>query len=274
VHILTTKVYPYVHDHYRKELQAEEKQHWENVAAKDKERYMNEKASYTGPWQVPTKRARKDPSAPKRPMSAFLYYAMGKRTELKKKHPTMINTNVSRLLGEMWRTASAEERKPFVEKEKMEREKYKVAMEKWKKEKEQKLVQELQRQEEAAASWQAYYNQNTATDDSETPFTTTENMYMPGPHGYAPYPYAAQPYVLPMNRKQPVILGPNGMPIMPYPTPPTGAPMALPQPPAILEHVYPAAATLPAPATYDTTENFEFPPPQEQIMSPETRTVE
>jgi len=43
--------------------------HWQELASKDKERYLAEKAAYTGPWQVPHKRMRKDPSAPKRPMS-------------------------------------------------------------------------------------------------------------------------------------------------------------------------------------------------------------
>ncbi|EEC51899.1 predicted protein, partial [Phaeodactylum tricornutum CCAP 1055/1] len=107
-----------------KHLPTEERTHWDDVAIKDKQRYMVEKASYTGPWQVPWKRAKKDPSAPKRPMSAFLYFSLGRRSDLKKKHPEIKNTEVSRLLGEMWRSASEEQRKPHVDKEKAEREKY------------------------------------------------------------------------------------------------------------------------------------------------------
>jgi len=42
-----------------KSLPAQERQHWDEVAAKDKQRYMVEKAAYTGPWQVPWKRAKK-----------------------------------------------------------------------------------------------------------------------------------------------------------------------------------------------------------------------
>jgi hypothetical protein len=48
-----------------KDLGLDERTHWEEVASKDKERYMMEKAIYCGPWQVPYKRARKDPTAPK-----------------------------------------------------------------------------------------------------------------------------------------------------------------------------------------------------------------
>ena len=40
-------------------LPAEERAHWDEVAAKDKQRYLVEKATYTGPWQVPWKRAKK-----------------------------------------------------------------------------------------------------------------------------------------------------------------------------------------------------------------------
>ena len=120
----------------RKKLSKEDRAYWDGIALKDKERYMVEKASYTGPWQVPWKRAKKDPSAPKRPMSAFLYFSQGKRTLLKKEHPEMKNTEVSRLLGEMWRNAHESEKRPHIEKEKAEREKYKVAIAEWRKDSE------------------------------------------------------------------------------------------------------------------------------------------
>jgi HMG (high mobility group) box len=61
-----------------KHLSTTERAHWDEVAAKDKARYMMEKATYTGPWQVPYKRKKKDASAPKRPMSAFLQYTLNR----------------------------------------------------------------------------------------------------------------------------------------------------------------------------------------------------
>ena len=45
-----------------KNLPPEDRAHWDAVAAEDKRRYMSEKAAYTGPWQVPWKRVKKDPS--------------------------------------------------------------------------------------------------------------------------------------------------------------------------------------------------------------------
>lgn len=44
---------------HRRSLSEEDRAYWEDVAAKDKHRYMVEKATYTGPWQVPWKRAKK-----------------------------------------------------------------------------------------------------------------------------------------------------------------------------------------------------------------------
>merc|ERR1711915_390625 len=104
-----------------KTLPPDQRAHWDDVAKKDKERYMAEKAMYTGPWQVPWKRAKKDPSAPKRPMSAFLYFSQDKRRQIKEENPSIRNTEVSRILGELWRNASEEEKRPHVEKEKEER---------------------------------------------------------------------------------------------------------------------------------------------------------
>jgi HMG (high mobility group) box len=131
----------------RKHLPPEQRAYWDNVALKDKERFMMEKASYTGPWQVPWKRAKKDPSAPKRPMSAFLYFSQGRRSQLKQQNPELKNTEVSRLLGDLWRNATEEARRPFVEKELEEREKYKIAIAGWRKEAEAR--QEAQRRVKA-----------------------------------------------------------------------------------------------------------------------------
>jgi hypothetical protein len=50
-------------------LSAKERAHWDEVADQDKERYLAQKEAYTGPWQVPLQRTKKNPDAPKRPMS-------------------------------------------------------------------------------------------------------------------------------------------------------------------------------------------------------------
>jgi len=213
-------------------LPCDERAHWDDVAAKDKQRYMVEKASYTGPWQVPWKRAKKDPSAPKRPMSAFLYFSQGRRRQIKEANPTLKNTEVSRMLGEMWRNASEEDRRPHVEKEKREREKYKVAMADWRREYEARVESQKKAQaEQTAYSAHMYpreaqhlehmhdgalYGENMAPPYPSQPPHMGPPSYGYGgpPPGYSPYAYGGN-YQLPFNGKHPVILGPNGAPRYP-----------------------------------------------------------
>jgi hypothetical protein len=64
-------------------------------------------------------------------MSAFLKYSQTRRPEVKKQNPDMSNTDVSRLLGEMWRSASPKSKAPYVEREEVERSKYKIEIAKF-----------------------------------------------------------------------------------------------------------------------------------------------
>ena len=69
------------------------------------------------PGSVPKRRAKKHPLAPKRPMSAFLKYSISRRKAVKADNPDMNNTDISRLLGEMWRNASEDDKRPYKENE-------------------------------------------------------------------------------------------------------------------------------------------------------------
>ena len=50
-------------------------------------------------------------------MSAFLKYSLSRRKGVKADNPDMNNTDISRLLGEMWRNARKDEKRPYVEEE-------------------------------------------------------------------------------------------------------------------------------------------------------------
>jgi len=130
-------------------LTPEDKKIWEEKAAADKQRYKLEKAQYTGPWQIPWKRAKKDPDAPKRPMSAFLYYSQQKRSLIKQQNPGLKNTEISRVLGQMWKNAAPEERTPHIDHEKAEREKYKAQMALWREKEEERKNQITVKSEDA-----------------------------------------------------------------------------------------------------------------------------
>lgn len=133
-------------------LSREERAIWEVKAEEDKERFRREKAKYTGPWQIPWKRAKKNPKAPKRPMSAFLFFSQERRRSIKEEHPGMRNTEISRVLGGMWNKAPPEERAPYIKHEAAEREKYKIEIAKWRREEEILSHRAAQRAEE---KWEA-----------------------------------------------------------------------------------------------------------------------
>lgn len=59
-------------------------------------------------------------------------YAQHKRKPLQRENPDMPNADISRLLGEIWRGTSMVEKRPFLEREEVERRIYKAKVEKWK----------------------------------------------------------------------------------------------------------------------------------------------
>lgn len=129
----------------------EEKESWEKKARKDKARYEVEKAMYKGPWKVPAnKRTPKDPTAPKRPMSAFLAFSNKRRAGLKREHPDATNADLSKMLSKTWREAPEELRKKYMEEEAELRAFYKVEMAKWRKNAAEEKKQERTEREAVA----------------------------------------------------------------------------------------------------------------------------
>jgi HMG (high mobility group) box len=129
----TTDIAKLVSEAWR-EMGAEEKDSWEQKARKDKARYEVEKAMYKGPWKIPAnKRTPKDPTAPKRPMSAFLAFSNKRRAGLKRENPDATNADLSKMLSKTWKEAPDELRKKYMEEEAALRATYKVEMAKWRK---------------------------------------------------------------------------------------------------------------------------------------------
>ena len=62
-------------------------------------------------------------------MSSFLFFSKAKRKTIQTENPNLNNVEISRILGKMWQDASDEERLPYIEREKIERSKYRVAIE-------------------------------------------------------------------------------------------------------------------------------------------------
>jgi hypothetical protein len=130
-----------------------------------------------------------------------LYFAQDRRHKLQEKHPDVKNTDISRMLGEVWRDATEEERQPYVDKEIAAREIYKVDMAKWRKAEETK--QDLLRKSNMAPGAPLPYNHM--------------GMYVPGAEQYGfvpPQPY--HPYA-PMPSPHPMMYGtPMPAPVYAY----------------------------------------------------------
>ena len=61
---------------------------------------------YDGPLKVPNKRAKKDPLAPKRAMSAFLHFSQSMRPRLRDTYPEAKNMDMSKMLGQVRQSES------------------------------------------------------------------------------------------------------------------------------------------------------------------------
>ncbi|KAI9228261.1 MAG: non-histone chromosomal protein 6 [Piptocephalis tieghemiana] len=62
-----------------------------------------------------TKRARKNPNAPKRPMSAYMFFANAQRDTVRAENPEATFGQIGKLLGERWRGMTPEDKKPYEE---------------------------------------------------------------------------------------------------------------------------------------------------------------
>lgn len=56
------------------------------------------------------KRSKKDPNAPKKPLSAYMAWLQENREAIKRKYPGSSVAEVAKRAGEMWKTITAEEK--------------------------------------------------------------------------------------------------------------------------------------------------------------------
>merc|ERR1712127_1304 len=92
-----------------KQMTDNEKKRFADMAIKDKARYDMEMASYTPPaGEGSRKRRKKDPNAPKRPLSAFFLFCADERPAVKAIYPNYSVGEAAKELGERWNKVSAE----------------------------------------------------------------------------------------------------------------------------------------------------------------------
>ncbi|CCD83370.1 High mobility group protein 1.2 [Caenorhabditis elegans] len=105
----------------------DEKRRFYELAQKDAERYQAEVsvAAYGGEDAMrKRKRAKKDPHAPKRALSAFFFYSQDKRPEIQAGHPDWKVGQVAQELGKMWKLVPQETKDMYEQKAQADKDRY------------------------------------------------------------------------------------------------------------------------------------------------------
>lgn len=119
-----------------KSMTSDEKQRFEDMSSEDKVRYDKEMAAYTPPPPAPGqqakkgKRPKKDPAAPKRPLSAYFLFCGEARGQVKAEMPELSTTEISKELGKRWEACT--ERTRFEQLAVKDKERYARQMEEYK----------------------------------------------------------------------------------------------------------------------------------------------
>merc|ERR1719447_2373129 len=66
----------------------------------------------------------KDPNAPKRPITAYFFFAADKRPEIRAQHPEYTITEVASQIGQKWRSLDDEDKQPYEEKAAKDKDRY------------------------------------------------------------------------------------------------------------------------------------------------------
>lgn len=105
-------------------LDETERSEFQAKASKDKARYVAEMATYVPSVEHASTRQKRDPNAPKRPLSAFLFWASVRRPELRAQNPDKKMTELAVMLGEEWQKASDSDKEPYLTKARADKERY------------------------------------------------------------------------------------------------------------------------------------------------------
>jgi len=70
------------------------------------------------------KRAKKDPNAPKRGLSAYMFFAQETRDSVRDNNPDISFGQIGKILGERWKNMTKEEKVPYEAKANKDKERY------------------------------------------------------------------------------------------------------------------------------------------------------
>ncbi|KAI8095259.1 high mobility group box domain-containing protein [Thamnidium elegans] len=70
------------------------------------------------------RRSKKDPSTPKRGLSAYMFFSQDQRSTVKEESPDATFGQIGKLLGEKWKSMTDEQKKPYVAKAEIDKKRY------------------------------------------------------------------------------------------------------------------------------------------------------
>ncbi len=111
-----------------KKPKAEKKEKKERAPKEKKERVPKEKAAP----KEKKPRKKKDPNAPKGAVSAFFFFSSSVREKLKAENPSFKMTDIARELGVRWKALPTEERGPYEEQARADKERFATEMKAYK----------------------------------------------------------------------------------------------------------------------------------------------
>lgn len=82
-----------------------------------------------GIGERPPQKKKRDPNAPKAASNAYMIFCKEYRPKLKEDHPELPFGKLGARLGEIWRTLTPEQKKPYESRASMDRERYRKEME-------------------------------------------------------------------------------------------------------------------------------------------------
>ncbi|KAG5513306.1 hypothetical protein PMAC_001369 [Pneumocystis sp. 'macacae'] len=77
------------------------------------------------------KRMKKDPSAPKRGLSAYMFFAQENRESVKTENPHATFGQIGKILGERWKNMSLKDRQPYENRAKKDKQRFEMEKSQW-----------------------------------------------------------------------------------------------------------------------------------------------
>lgn len=115
-----------------KQMTENEKKRFATMAEKDKARYDREMSTYVPAAGEGKKKRKKDPNAPKRPLSAFFMYCADERAPIKAAHPSHSVGDIAKELGEKWNKVTPDVKAKYEAKAAQDKIRYEKAMAEYK----------------------------------------------------------------------------------------------------------------------------------------------